>query len=680
MAPERKKIALACIECRARKRRCQFDGGQRCVICERLDIECVTVSDGRKDRPQIRRIADLEQKLAHYKKVASGLRQTLDQAANALKSIEEDKYRPVYHSLDSPDEAACTQESLQPTAESSQAKQEPSLDAYLQARRESSLEAPALDAHPIYAPPRYFQAKAFQKAKHVSVSVYGPTSIFDTEALPRRELLEEHKPAALSKNPRIIECIKLFFRWQYPDMHAFIFREAFILDFFDPDSVGMYSSTELVYAICAMGASMSEQAEIRDSAHQFYTLSRDLLMATIDSPSICSLQAYLLLGLYDIYNYRNNAGWMLAGDALRMGFGIGFHLRPESWLVGDQKNVSEITISVRSRIFWGCFMADRFLSLILGRPSVIKPDSSTIHVSKNMPAIKWIRPYTYPGVDNDEKVAYIDISNPLGSIIKLAEISDTMMETVFSGNKMSSDKQDLDHKLDLVESYNRRLSRWREELPENLRWDRTLLQSKGHDTPKMFSRYYFYIIIMCLNRPFVGVPQKEPRTPFNSLSICMDAIFDVHSAIYSFVSAHGARRCSILIVYSSILSISILLAKNRGKFSTDEADLFFGFMTVLMHTSTTWKLSEKSFLKFRGTFKSDCGLDFETELQTHIKVRGPHGKNTIWHLLNRMEDGAPFATPEIDIPGLHQADVPDFSGFGDPWSSLFPDFFSAEPF
>lgn len=669
MPAERKKIALACIECRARKRRCQFEDGSRCVICERLNIECVMVSDGRKERPQIRKISDLEKKVKHYKSVALELRESLEQVSRLLKKIEDDKPRPGSQSHEYEAQANASNSEAKPDNLSEESSQEPPTQ---------SLKKPSL-----HAPRTYFQAKTFQTAKHEPVSVYGPTSIFDTELLPRRELLDEHKPATLSKNPKIIQCIQLFFRWQYPDMHAFIFREAFLLDFFDPDSLAAYSSTELVYAICAMGALMADDPEIRDSAEKFYCMSRDLLMAKIDLPSISSLQAYLLLGLYDIYNYRNNAGWMLTGDALRVGFGIGFHLRPESWLVGDQTNISEITVSVRSRIFWGCFMADRFVSLILGRPSVIKPDASTIHVSDNMPAIKWIQPYTYPGTDREEKVQYIDISNPLESIIKLAGISDNMMETVFSGRSLKSDNTDLSRKLDFVENYNRKIMQWRNDLLENLRWNREDLKAKGHDTTKMFTRYYFYLVLLCLNRPFIEISQKQPASSFKSLVICMDAINDIHTAIFSFIKAHGARRCSILIVYSSIISISILLAKTHGNFTRDseEAGFFFDFMAVLLHTSPTWKLSENSFLKFRSTLKLDYGVDYETELQKYLDLGVPNFATTIFGLLNGSAETV-SGPPDIGIFSAGASNIADFDEFNDPsaWSSLFPDFFSAETF
>ncbi|GEQ69693.1 hypothetical protein JCM33374_g3367 [Metschnikowia sp. JCM 33374] len=584
--------------------------------------------------------------MKHYKSVASKLRESLNQASKLLKTLEDDKFVAVSEGDESHENSpGCMNESprVKPETTLDAHTREATLDAYTQLRH-----APTQDA-----PRKYFPPKTFQNAKHVSVSVYGPTSIFDNESLPHRELLEEHKPASLSKNPKIIECIKLFFRWQYPDMHAFIFREAFLLDFFDPDSLAVYSSTELVYAVCSVGASMSQNPQVRESAEQFYRMSRDLVMATMDSPSISSLQAYLLLGLYDIYNHRNNSGWMLTGGALRMGLGIGFHLRPESWLIGDNKNISEITISVRSRIFWGCFMADRFVSLILGRPSVIKPDESTIHVSANMPAIQWIEPYTYPGLDPDGKIAYIDISNPISSIIKLAKISDNMMENVFS---------------------------WREELPVHLRWDRALLEARGHDTTKMFLRYYFYILLMCLNRPFVEVSKGQQSSSFNSLVICMDALSDVHAAIYSFVKAHGPLRCSILIVYSCLIGASILLTKTRG-FSpgTTETDLFFDFMTVLRHTSITWKLSEKSFLKICATLKSEHDIDYEAEVQRHKHQE--RGHRSIIDLLENPSDKVDFLYPDLDMDG-GGVNVSDFGVFGDAssWTSLFPDFFSADSF
>lgn len=47
---------------------------------------------------------------------------------------------------------------------------------------------------------------------------------------------------------------------------------------------------------------------------------------------------------------------------------MGFHRDPKCWL-GDDAALAQLEdIEIRRRIYWGCYNADKLISLILGRP------------------------------------------------------------------------------------------------------------------------------------------------------------------------------------------------------------------------------------------------------------------------------------------------------------------------
>lgn len=480
-----------------------------------------------------------------------------------------------------------------------------------------------------------FPVKTLKMDTGALALVHGPTSIFDTVPLPRARVSNDLQ-AALRSDFRVTTCIKLFFQWQYPDMHTFVLREAFLGDFYDADSSCIYSSAELVHAVCCVGALMSLDHDIRAWAPRFYQLARDILDAKLEEPSISSLQAFLLLGLYDIYNGRVNTGWMLTGNAFRMGLGIGFHLKPENWSVQTNEAVSDITVSVRSRIFWGSFMADRFVSLMLGRPSILQAGDATIHVSANMPPIEWIGEYTYPGTQKGDKPSYIDVSNPLTHLIKLASISDDMMRDIFAsvGPKQSQEMPSvLALKIRLVHEFNQRILEWRRQLPEQLQWDRALFVAKGHDITRMPLRYFYYLVILCLNRPFVELPRQANAASAqpHSLDICKEAILDVHAAMVSFIRHHGFRRCSILIIYLCIIAATIIL-RLCGKafpFGSTEGTLILEFTSVLKYTSPTWQLSDISYKKLAATLRSQFNLNLDAVLSQY--AMGMSGSPALAH-------------------------------------------------
>lgn len=657
----RKKASLACVNCRKRKIKCILGNSLPCAHCQKLNLQCVLDSmDKRKERYRIEHVATLEAKVARYEAIICQLSNNIKRSVQCVESLGEDFYNgPNSNTIGVP-AALANQNS--PSSRTTTESPNTSFGTPSQRGSERDLPLPT-NVKGILS------TNNFKNDGRYSVSVYGPTSIFNTESIPSRSGETDAQSGNLQDDPTIVHCIKHFFRWQYPDMHLFVFREAFLLDFFNPASTGVYASKELVYAICAIGSLVSESDEIRSLSPQFYRISLDSLSTKLDSPSISSLQAYLLLGLYDVYNGRNNSGWMLTGDGLRMGFGIGFHLSPENWLVGKNEEVNPITISVRSRIYWGSFMADRFLGLILGRLSFLKMDESTIPASFNMPAIETIDEYTYPGTSGYERASYIDISNPLKSIMKLVEISDAMLHELFSKDS------DVERKLELLEMYNEKIIDWRQKLPSIVQWDRATLTNHGHDPTKMFMRYFYYIVLLCLNRPFVEVSNAAAlKDTTNALKICETAIDEIHQAILCFVTHHGFRHCSILVVYSSIICISIILLSTTGGDMSGNPmfeECFFDFMTLLKLSSPTWKLSERSYLKIRSTFHSEFKRNYETELSNFLQRKQDQNSSFLIpgnSIISVSGEPGERVSPAYSDSVLDNefANLMEFGGFGGP--------------
>lgn len=669
MTPKGKRSSQACIPCRNRKVRCDIALLDRCLNCVKANLQCVRVADQRKERP--RSLAELQHKLSLYEQTIAKLKSSVDLSKQVLDSLPDSFQGNVAQESGKVEEQQVRLDIGKHGATGTGSS----------VNGRERVNATGRDRASRQAAPKYLQPTNFENDEKYSVTVYGPTSVFDTESVART-VSDAGTVAELSRDPHISECVKLFFRWQYPDMHSFVFREAFLLDFHHPKPGSVYCSKELVLAVCAIGAHMLNDPLLHDLAPDYYQQAKESLLSKLDSPSVSSLQAFLLLGLYDVYNGRNNAGWMLTGDGFRMGFGIGFQMEPEKWLLNRDEDVSDITFSVRSRIFWGSFFADRFLGLIMGRPWVVKVDETTIPVSINMPAIERIDEYTYPGTPTYSRASYIDVSNPLTGIISLCGIADDMLKEIF----LSRSQVDLSLKLTLLARYNERIETWRENLPLLLGWDRSLLAAAGHDHTKMFMRYFYYMVLLCLNRPFVDVPKNGTT---DSLAICTRAMDDLHAAILSFVQCHGFRRCSILIVYSCIISLSIILLKSNGNLQSHDRFelLFFEFMAVLK--MSPWKLGERSFNKVRGTLLSEYNVDYEKEFGLYVDRLRASGDtflappNTLVALM-REDESVSGDYPSVSALDSEFASAIDFGGFGGPpvfmtseltdWALLFPEY------
>ncbi|KHC37244.1 hypothetical protein MGQ_02992 [Candida albicans P76067] len=473
----------------------------------------------------------------------------------------------------------------------------------------------------------------------------------------------------MNKDPDILKCIQLFFIWQYPDHNMFIFREAFLIDFFNPKKNMLYCSKTLILSICSLGAKMSTEETIYNRSKEFYQESKYLLLNSLHQPSITSLQSFMLLAFYDICNGQNSSGWMLSGCAMRMGYDLGFQLNPELWFVKSKgenntiNNLSKLDVEIRSRIYWGCYMADHFISLLLGRPSILKISDASIPVTSDLPDLEWIDDFTYngyikkkklhkrskskhrkdeheddkddlksPGKHKHQEVSYI--SDPLNQIINLINISDNILNDIFTKTdeeqpqehqqeqqqqqqqqQKSNEDLNLKSRWEKLSQYNSQIMAWKKNLPKDLRWNRTKLGKTGENPTYSGIRYYYYILLLCLNRPFVGIDQDNHNNHdtnnndnndnndsddnddnLSPLSICLNAIDDLYESINRFQKKHGYRGGSIFIVYSSILSISILLLTNsRIQLASEQKNRLHFFMDVLYGCSKTWKLAEKSY-------------------------------------------------------------------------------------
>ncbi|VEU20770.1 DEKNAAC101769 [Brettanomyces naardenensis] len=359
-----------------------------------------------------------------------------------------------------------------------------------------------------------------------------------------------------------------------------------------------------------------------------------------------------MLGLYDIYNGRNNSGWVLSGIGLRMGFNLGFQLNPKSWYLKEE-SINDLTVSIRSRIYWGCFIVDHLLGLLLGRPATLQISDTTIQESEATPDIDWIAEYNFPGYDK-----IIDISNPLKNVVQLIVLTEDILHRVFF-------KKDPN-----LDTYNRQIIDWREKLPDPLKWDRKTLGRRASDPTRMMLVYYYYIVQLCLNRQFVRIPGNS------SQEICHNATEDLYIAITSFTKVHGFQKCSILIVYASIISVSVILLGASEKAASNDVALslhfnpetrrnFFAFMNVLKECSNTWKLSQRSFEMICQKLKKDYRIDYEKEYERQTSEITSIGK-----------------APSYDSPGLksQHSDI-QYNSFGGPplfvstdfdWESLFP--------
>lgn len=568
--------SLSCLNCRVKKRKC--DGEDVCGNCRRLGLECKRASkDHRSLRLSTSETSELQENAQRLKLLVANI--------SEIASDFHDK------------------NSMEKIRDLLRQTQQPNKIQKISKRIPVSIGASSGGEY----------------------SVFGPTSAFpnlvDMSTGPQSE---ENEDDFQYNSPELKACVADFFKWLYPDITVFIHRESFLNEFLNPGSNQKYCSKELVYAIAALGAKCSEFEAQRGLAQTFYENARATIFAKkICEPQINTLQALLCLSLYELGDGNASASWMLSGMAIRMGYDLGFQLNPSDWTMADtnasatqQAIIAKTDIMIRSRIYWGCYIVDHFISLIMGRPVTVRKTEATIPSSEMLPNAKNIDDYVFKSELLPGSVGNLDAALTIEPLCSLGECVGSLLADIFSAYT-SDDSLSYLNKIK-VAKYNNFILEWRRKLPLALRWTKASLFKHLYNPTVMNYRLFYYVVLICLNRPFLNMDADEFPGQ-NPARICDDAISELAVSLEKF--NESGFSLSILVVYASILALSVLLVQCQNSeslgFDPDKLKQMHIYYKAVSVASSRWKLAARSVLFFKNkaaTFENrEVSKIFESE-------------------------------------------------------------------
>lgn len=571
----------SCENCRAKKRKC--DGQEVCAYCQKLNLEC---KRNLKDHRSVR-LTTLE--ATHLQDSTSRLNKLVAQISEIVNEDDQNsvaKIRTMIQRFRAPNKIQKTSKRIPVSIGTSSGGE---------------------------------------------FSVFGPTSAFhnlvDMSTGPQAEELRDQSQY---NSPDLKACVANFFKWHYPDITVFIHRESFLNDFLNPGTRHKYCSQELVYAIAALGAKCSEDENQRSLAQHFYENARASIFANkVCEPQINTLQALLCLSLYELGDGNASASWMLSGMAIRMGYDLGFQLNPSDWTLPDsdaatsqQRLLAEMDIMIRSRIYWGCYIFDHFISLIMGRPVTVRKTEASIPSSEMLPNAANIEEYVFLADENPDGMDNLDAALTIEPLCSLGECVGSLLADIFSAYT-SDDSLSYLNKIK-VAKYNSDLLEWRRKLPSSLRWKKNFMFKHLYNPTVMNYRLFYYVVVICLNRTFLNLdPEDFPgQTP---LKICDEAISELASGLEKF--NESGYPLSILIVYSSILALSVLVVQVQNSSDVDSGKLnqMRVYYKAVSSSAPRWKLAARSVLFFRNKASSMqnpavAGIFDSEEMNTQVNL------------------------------------------------------------
>ncbi|KAF2484935.1 fungal-specific transcription factor domain-containing protein [Neohortaea acidophila] len=190
---------------------------------------------------------------------------------------------------------------------------------------------------------------------------------------------------------------KLYFTWHNPFIHEVdetmyrrdreVWRAGEDTPFFSPGLENSILTTGALY-------SSRTHPGISGPVSEFFNArARIYLDLEMDSPSLATAQAFLVLAAHEAANCRDSRAWLYNGMAVQLITDLGLHVDAQRERQRSDGSTDDHSITnFRHRLFWAVYMDDSFYSSYHGRPSLMF--NMKVHVPGPVPSTcaEW-KPY-----------------------------------------------------------------------------------------------------------------------------------------------------------------------------------------------------------------------------------------------------------------------------------------------
>ncbi|KAJ7734069.1 fungal-specific transcription factor domain-containing protein [Mycena metata] len=229
--------------------------------------------------------------------------------------------------------------------------------------------------------------------------------------------------------------------------------------------------------------------------------------------TLYDLQYYCLAVQFLMDGSAPQACWTLIGVGLRLAQDIGAHRR------NARVEVPSVEGELFKRAFWALVYMDRIVSCGMGRPCAMQYDDFDLELPIDCNDEYWEhpeRPFQQPpGVPSPVLYfnAILGLNNLLAACLKLL-YSLSKVRAVFSMDDTGEEN--------IVAELDSALNKWRDQVPEHLRWDPERADPLFFDQSVALHCAYNWLQIL-IHRPFIPMVRKSAPTALPSLAICTSA-------------------------------------------------------------------------------------------------------------------------------------------------------------
>lgn len=573
---------LACSNCRRRRKKCDLTFP--CGNCMRLKLTCnINGEDLRKKRYAASYVKSLESHIAYLE---NSFRDLVEKVCPEDSPIRKNlMLDDVVSGFMSPPHAGSSSLSAEPESASDNggaSSMNPLLE-FAGTKRSASVEGISEDAinkskkkktflkGSLYPEDTRSQSLTSLAPAPTMVAFGSTASSNSSSNIPRDDASDERigdlkntvivRPTgvndqnSLNNDPRVLKSLSNFYRWLYPGHFIFLHRESFLYGFFNHAKNNYegspYCSVELIYAMCAVGSRLS--TDLQYMSEEFYEKAKTALLKLVfDDRSVAritTVQALFCLAFYELGKGDNQLAWYFSGLAIRVGYDMGFQLDPEVWITADddigsgQTKLTKSELRIRSRIYWGCYVADHLISLLLGRTTSLSVSNSTIPESDELPEVEGVEDFRFASQH------VLLVSLPLKNLIILSRLVQIFTSKIFI------DTLETDQKMAQLTKFNLKVFQWRQSLPEFLKWSQEKLRDHNVSTDPTISYfwYLYYIVLLTFNKPFIEECEE-------SKAVVGEVVDDIKMLFDGFrLKFGGFQKASLCQLYACLLAINSLI-------------------------------------------------------------------------------------------------------------------------
>ncbi|KAI5949270.1 hypothetical protein KGF57_004869 [Candida theae] len=475
---KRSRVNLACNRCRERKTKC--DGGKPCATCAKRNAGCVYGTKYARANVTVEYVRELEERLgiastqsimppSISNTISSERGYSMQQNLNG--SIPPPLQGSTYQHRRQESVANATQSEATGVTPSSSINTTNSTSSVFRSSKDSTSAMGAGDMAKHKGKDRdyYGSSAAISFMNNLSSIIdKSDTENDETETfykMSRSDPMTTVAVADLELPPRALAdlCVQNYFEFAYT-LYPFVHKPTFMATYnslWGDEESGVdelfYSIVNVIFAFGCQLAPAFQNMEDNSDIY-FERSQRYLRFHLMDSGSVLLVQALLLNGQFLQASSGSAGCWNIVGLAIRIAQGLGLHQ--------DQNYASTKSLierEIRKRLWQGCLLMDRIVSMTLGRPMMVVQNSEQGEVPLCLDD-EYIK---------DEEVLLMDVPSKLdffAQTIKLYNILADILNSVYPNDQLDNNPQIL---LDIFK-FEHRLHNFEANLPNHLHFSAEL--------------------------------------------------------------------------------------------------------------------------------------------------------------------------------------------------------------